>query len=79
MAGGHIYSKTALLEPNNTMLILIYGRRPYLLIDGSSGAAMKTDSSKLKSERKPALTRLLGISPIIHITKNKANKANPKR
>jgi hypothetical protein len=33
---------------------------------------------KLKSERKPDLIRLLGILQIIHIFKNKANKAKPK-
>jgi predicted membrane metal-binding protein len=33
------------------MPILIYGRRPYLFIDGSSGAAKKTDSSKCANSK----------------------------
>jgi hypothetical protein len=29
----------------------LYGRRPYLFIDGSSGAAKKTDSSKCATSK----------------------------
>jgi hypothetical protein len=33
------------------MPILMDGRRPYLFIDGSSGAAKKTDSSKCATSK----------------------------